>query len=54
VGAVLVLGKRTLTDIPTIIIALTTAAILFRFKKLQEPLIILAAALVGLTIRLWL
>lgn len=51
-GAVLVLGKRTLTDIPTILIALTTAAILFRFKKLQEPFIILAAAIMGLLLKL--
>src|SRR5215217_2430960 len=51
-GAVLVLGKRTLTDIPTLLIAISTAAILFRFKKLQEPFIILAAALIGLTIKL--
>jgi chromate transporter len=51
-GAVLVLGKRTLTDIPTILIALTTAAILFKFKKLQEPFIILAAAIIGITLKL--
>jgi chromate transporter len=51
-GAVLVLGKRTLTDLPTILIALTTAVILFRFKKLQEPFIIAAAALLGIVIKL--
>ncbi len=51
-GAVLVLAKRTLTDIPTVVIALITAALLFRFKKLQEPLVILAAALIGLVLRL--
>jgi chromate transporter len=51
-GAVLVLGKRTLTDIPTVLIALTTVAILFRFKKLQEPFIIVAAALIGITLKL--
>ncbi|OOG73756.1 chromate transporter [Algoriphagus sp. A40] len=51
-GAVLVLGKRTLTDLPTILIALTTIAILFKFKKLQEPLIIAAAALIGITLKL--
>lgn len=51
-GAVLVLAKRTLTDIPTVVIALATAALLFRFKKLQEPLVILAAALIGLVLRL--
>jgi len=51
-GAVLVLARRTLTDIPTILIALSTAAILFRFRKLQEPVIILAAAALGLTLKL--
>ena len=51
-GAVLVLGKRTLTDIPTVIIALSTAAILFKFKKFQEPFIILAAAIIGIVLKL--
>lgn len=51
-GAVLVLGKRTLTDLPTILIALTTILVLLRFKKLQEPLIIAAAALVGIILKL--
>ena len=51
-GAVLVLGKRTLTDIPTLLIALFTIAILLRFKKLQEPLIIAAAALIGIILKL--
>lgn len=50
-GAVLVLGKRTLTDVPTIVIAVITAAILFRYKKLQEPLVILAAAAVGIVLK---
>src|SRR6188768_1481481 len=50
-GAVLVLGKRTLTDLPTLLIALTTVAILFKFKKLQEPYIIIAAALIGIAIK---
>jgi chromate transporter len=51
-GAVLVLGKRTLTDVPTILIALTTVAILWRYKKLQEPFIIAAAALIGIILKL--
>jgi chromate transporter len=50
-GAVLVLGKRTLTDLPTVLIAVTTAAILLRFKKLQEPYIILVAAALGILIK---
>jgi chromate transporter len=51
-GAVLVLAKRTLTDIPTVLIAISTAAILFRFKKLPEPFIILTAAGLGLALRM--
>jgi chromate transporter len=50
-GAVIVLGKRTLTDIPTILIALVTATLLFRFKKLQEPYVILTAAMVGILVK---
>jgi chromate transporter len=53
-GAVLVLGKRTLTDWPTIIIALSTAALLFRYRKLQEPYVILAAAVIGITLKVFL
>ena len=51
-GAVLVLGKRTFIDIPTIIIAVGTIGILLKFKKLQEPFIILAAAAIGIAIKL--
>ncbi|HEU5291318.1 MAG TPA: chromate transporter [Cyclobacteriaceae bacterium] len=51
-GAVLVLGKRTLTDIPSVIIALSTIGVLLKFKKLQEPLIIGVAALIGITLKL--
>lgn len=50
-GAVVVLGKRTLTDMPTLLIAIATVAILFRFKKLQEPYVIVIAALVGIVIK---
>jgi chromate transporter len=52
-GAVLVLGKRTLTDLPTLAIALTPVGILWKFKKLPEPVIILAAAVLGLALRLY-
>ncbi|HEY5826629.1 MAG TPA: chromate efflux transporter, partial [Cyclobacteriaceae bacterium] len=50
-GAVLVLGKRTLQDIPTILIALAVVVLLIKFKKIPEPFIILAAAIVGLLIK---
>ena len=48
VGAVIVLARRSLVDVPTVLLALTTVALLWKFKKLQEPVIVAAAALVGL------
>src|SRR5260221_6077591 len=51
-SAVLVLGKRTLTDLPTILIALSTLLLLLKFKKLSEPFIILVAALTGILLKL--
>lgn len=47
-GAVLVMGKRSLVDIPTILIAATTIFLLYKFKHIKEPLIILVAAIIGL------
>lgn len=51
VGAVAVLAKRQFTDLISPVIALLTIVILLRFKKLQEPYIILAAAALGLLIK---
>lgn len=50
-GAVIVLGKRSLTDAYTIGIAIITVVILWRFKKVPEPVIILAAAGIGLLLK---
>src|SRR6478609_2147999 len=44
-GAVFVLAKRQFIDAPSTAIALITILILLRFKKVQEPFVILAAAL---------
>jgi chromate transporter len=50
-GAVIVLGRRSLVDIPTISIALLSIALLWKFKKnLPEPLLVISAALLGLII----
>jgi len=49
-GAVIVLGKRSIVDVPTILLALVTVALLWKFKKLPEPVIVAAAAVVGLLI----
>jgi chromate transporter len=50
-GAVIVLGKRSLTDAFAIGLALLTAFILWRYKKVPEPLIILVAAAIGLALK---
>lgn len=51
-GAVIVLGKRSIIDFPTAFLAVGTAFILWRFKKVQEPIVILAAVLLGLILKL--
>lgn len=47
-GAVIVLARRSIVDVPTAIIAGITLVLLFRFKKLREPVVVAAAALIGL------
>ncbi len=49
-GAVVVIGQRSITDWVTAGLALLTVAILWRFKKLPEPAIVVAAALIGLVV----
>lgn len=47
-GAVIVLGKRSIIDVWTLVIMLVTLVLLWRVKKLQEPVIVAGAAVVGL------
>ena len=49
-GAVIVLGKRSIIDIPTILFALITLVILWKSKKISEPIIVLGAAIIGLIV----
>ncbi len=49
-GAVIVLGKRSIIDLPTILLAVATVVLIWKFKKLPEPVIVLAAALIGLVV----
>jgi chromate transporter len=49
-GSVIVIAKRSIIDIPTAVIALVTLCVLWKFKKLQEPVIIVTAAVLGLII----
>lgn len=47
-GAAFVLGKRALVDVPTVLIGGVSLAVLLKFKKLPEPVLILAAGMAGL------
>jgi chromate transporter len=50
-GAAFVFGKRAIIDVPTVLIALVTLAALVKLKKAPEPLVIIAAGLVGLALK---
>ena len=45
-GAVIILGWRTITDIPTLVLALVTLPLLWRWKEIPEPFIMLGAAVI--------
>lgn len=47
-GAVIVIGQRSITDWVTAALAVVTVAVLWRFKKLPEPVVVLVAAIAGL------
>lgn len=50
-GAVVIIGIRSITDISTALIAAASVFALIYFKKIQEPYIILVAAIVGLILK---
>lgn len=49
-GAAIVLGRRAIFDVPTVLIALVTFAVLLKLKKVPEPFVIIAAGVVGLAL----
>ena len=49
-GAVIVIGQRSITDWVTACLALVTVAVLWRFKKLPEPSVVVVAAMLGLVL----
>ena len=50
-GAAFVLGRRSLVDVPTVAIGLATLLILTYVRKVPEPLVIVAAGLIGLGLK---
>ncbi|MBI3782107.1 MAG: chromate transporter [Deltaproteobacteria bacterium] len=49
-GAALVLGRRAIVDIPTVIIGVATLLALVYLRKIPEPVVILTAGVVGVLI----
>jgi chromate transporter len=49
-GAVIVIGQRSITDWTTAGLAIVGAGVLWRFKKVPEPAVVLVAALIGLAV----
>ncbi len=50
-GAAFVLGRRAIFDIPTALLAGATLLVLLRFRKVSEPIVILAAGALGILIQ---
>lgn len=53
-GSVFVIAKRSIVDVPSAIIAIVTILALIYIKKLQEPYIILTAAIIGFLLKTYL
>jgi chromate transporter len=53
VGAVIVIALRSITDVYTALIAGATVLALVFIKKIQEPYIVLIAALIGFLVKTW-
>jgi len=49
-GSVVVIAKRSIVDLPTAAIALVTIALLWKFRRLQEPVVVAGAAIIGLIV----
>jgi chromate transporter len=49
-GAVVVIGRRSIVDASTLTLAVITLLLLWKFKKLSEPVIVAGAAIVGLVL----
>ncbi|MGB3434126.1 chromate transporter [Achromobacter sp.] len=50
VGAVIVIARRTIVDVPTLLLAMAAVLLLLCFKKLSEPMIVAGAAMIGLAV----
>jgi chromate transporter len=49
-GAAIVLAKRAIVDAPTAVLACVTLLLLWKFRRLQEPIVVAGAAIIGVLI----
>jgi chromate transporter len=49
-GAVIVLAERSIIDVPTALLALVTVGLIWKVKKLPEPVVVAVAAVIGLLV----
>jgi len=49
-GSVVVLAQRSIVDVPTAMLAVVTAFLLWKFKQVKEPVVVIAAATIGLVV----
>ena len=49
-GAAVILTRRAVFDLPTVLIALISLGVLLAFKKVPEPVLILAAGVAGVVL----
>lgn len=47
-GAVIVIAERSIVDVPTALLAIVTVGVIWKMKKLPEPLVVAIAAVIGL------
>lgn len=50
-GAVVILGKKSLIDFPTGLIAIIVLYLLWKYKKITEPYIIIGCAIIGIILK---
>jgi chromate transporter len=50
-GAVVILGKKSLIDLPTVFIAIIAVYLLWKYKKNTEPYIIIGCAIIGIILK---
>src|SRR5262249_9954056 len=50
-GAAVILSRRALMDLPTVLIALITLGVVLGFRKIPEPILIAAAGVAGMVLR---